>query len=99
MLLKFNDTYLPITATTFINSKPSPCYFISMEHFKRKAIAKCIVVVPKARHLTSDYIKLACQHSNKSIGVAYGIDNFTITLPQALSITQQTMMNFIPSLV
>lgn len=99
ILLKFNDTYLPITATAFINSKPSPCYFISIEHFTRTTIAKCILVVPKARQFTSDYIQLACQHSSKSIGVAYGIDNLTITLPQALSITHQTMMNIIPHLV
>lgn len=99
ILLKFNDTYLPITAMTFMNSKPSPCYFISMAHFKRTTIAKCILVAPNAHQLTSDYVKLACQHSNKSIGVAYGIENFTITLPQTLSITQQTMMNIIPSLV
>jgi hypothetical protein len=99
VLLKFNDTYLPITATTFISSKPSPCYFIPVERFNRMTIAKCILVVPKARQFTSDYIQLASQHSNRLIGVAYGISNFTITLPQAFSITQQTMMNIIPRLV
>jgi len=98
VLMDFSGTYLPITAATFINSNPSPCYFLSIEQFKRTKAEKSIVILPKNGQPSCHYIQLAYLRSNITIGVTYGINNLTITSPKMLPITNQTMMNIIPHL-
>ncbi|RDL16236.1 hypothetical protein DEU51_11493 [Pseudomonas jessenii] len=98
VLMDFSGTCLPITAATFINSNPSPCYFLSIEQFKRTKVEKSIVILPKNGQSNSHYMQLAQLRSNITIGVTYGINNRTITSPKMLPITNQTMMNIIPHL-
>lgn len=98
VLMDFSGTYLPIAAATFINSKPSPCYFLSIEQFKRTTAEKSIVIVPTNAQPNCHYMQLAYLRSNITIGVIYGINNLTITLPKTLPIANKTMMNIIPHL-
>jgi len=98
VLMDFSGTYLPISAATFMNSNPSPCYFLSIEQFKRTKAEKSIVILPKNGQPNCHYMQLAYLRSNITIGVTYGINNLTITSPKMLPITNQTMMNIIPHL-
>lgn len=98
VILKINETYLPITVEVFLSSNPSPCYFLSAAQFKSAAIDKSIIIVPKNGQY-DHYMQLADHRSNMKIGVIYGIKNLTITLPKTLPIERQTMMNIIPRLV
>ncbi|MFJ2385891.1 hypothetical protein [Pseudomonas koreensis] len=98
VLIDFSGTYLPITAATFINSNPNPCYFLSIEQFKRTRTERSIVILPKSGQPNPHYMQLAYLRSNTTIGVSYGINNLTITSPKTLPIANQTMMNIIPRL-
>ncbi|QVI69404.1 hypothetical protein [Pseudomonas syringae] len=98
VILKINETYLPITVEVFLSSNPSPCYFLSADQLKRAAVDKSIIIVPKNGQY-DHYMQLADHRSNMKIGVIYGIKNLTITLPKTIPIERQTMMNIIPRLV
>lgn len=98
VILKINETYLPITVEVFLSSNPSPCYFLSADQLKRAAVDKSIIIVPTNGQY-DHYMQLADHRSNMKIGVIYGIKNLTITIPKTLPIERRTMMDIIPRLV
>lgn len=99
VLLSFSGALLPITAEAFINSNPSPCYFLSTDQFKRTLIEKSIIIFHKGSQADNHYMLTANYRSNIKVGIVYGVKNLTINQPRRLPIEDQTMTNFIPNLI